>query len=125
MRTREKTLKRARSLRRSMTLPEILLWQELRGRKLKGLFFRRQHPFGPYVLDFYCAGAHLAIEVDGAEAHARPGRPEHDQRRDEYLAQNDIRVLRVAASAVLNDEERPRLLTHIADVAAPSTACAR
>ncbi|MEJ1968138.1 MAG: DUF559 domain-containing protein [Rhizomicrobium sp.] len=59
------TFKRARALRRKMTLPEILLWQQLRGRKLRGLSFRRQHPVGPYILDFFCASAALAIEVDG------------------------------------------------------------
>ena len=59
-----KTIVRARELRRSMSLPEGLLWQELRKRPA-GFKFRRQHPFGPYVLDFFCASMRLAIEVDG------------------------------------------------------------
>jgi very-short-patch-repair endonuclease len=48
-----------------MTLPEVLLWNGLRGGRLEGLRFRRQHPFGPYILDFYCEQAKLAVEVDG------------------------------------------------------------
>jgi very-short-patch-repair endonuclease len=51
-------------LRRALTLPEVLLWQVLRSRP-GGYRFRRQHPAGPYVLDFFCAAAGLCIEVDG------------------------------------------------------------
>ena len=58
---------KARQLRRSMSLPEVLLWRELRKRP-GGLRFRRQHPAGPYVLDFACLDARVALEVDG-EAH--------------------------------------------------------
>ncbi len=47
---------RARKLRRGMTLPEGLLWRELRQRPA-GLKFRRQHPSGAYILDFYCSDA--------------------------------------------------------------------
>jgi len=43
-----------------MTLPEVLLWQDLRAGKLNGLQFRRQHPAGPYILDFFCAAACMA-----------------------------------------------------------------
>ena len=58
------TVKLARKLRSEMSLPEVLLWRELRLRP-GGYKFRRQHPAGPYVLDFYCAALGLAIEVDG------------------------------------------------------------
>jgi ATP-dependent DNA helicase RecQ len=54
---------KARDLRRDMSLPEVQLWQALRGEKLGGLKFRRQHPIAPYVLDFYCATARLCVEV--------------------------------------------------------------
>jgi very-short-patch-repair endonuclease len=54
-----------------MTLPEVLLWQELRGGKLDGLQFRRQHPVGPYILDYFCTAARLAVEVDG-RGHDEP-----------------------------------------------------
>ena len=75
MRAPDRTFQRARHLRRGMSLPEIVLWQALRKLRLGGLRFRRQHPIGPYILDFYCPSARLAIEVDGfahdtvAEAH--------------------------------------------------------
>src|SRR5215472_6034836 len=57
-------LERARQLRRDMTLPERLLWREVRGRAL-GPRFRRQVPIGPYVVDLYCPQAKLVVEVDG------------------------------------------------------------
>ncbi len=53
MRAPDKTFSRARELRRHMSLPEIVLWQALRKGRLAGLRFRRQHPIGPYILDFY------------------------------------------------------------------------
>jgi hypothetical protein len=55
----------AQHLRRELTLPEGLLWRAMKGRKLRGLQFRKQHPMGSYVLDFYCHEARLCIEVDG------------------------------------------------------------
>ena len=58
------TVRRARNLRRAMTLPEILLWQALR-KGSDGLKFRRQHPTGPFILDFFCGDGRLAIEIDG------------------------------------------------------------
>ncbi|MDZ4308027.1 endonuclease domain-containing protein, partial [Allopontixanthobacter sp.] len=58
------TVKRARKLRSEMSLPEVLLWREMRKRPT-GLKFRRQHPAGIYILDFFCAKAKLAIEIDG------------------------------------------------------------
>ena len=95
------TVMRARHLRKKMTLPEVLLWQALRQRPA-GLKFRPQHPAGPYVLDFYCASARLAIEVDG-EAHNRGDRPAKDDVRDRWLARENVRVLRVPATLVLDD----------------------
>ena len=74
----------AKSLRRTMSPPEVRLWQALR-EEPSGRRFRRQHPAGPYVLDFYCAKAKLAIEVDG-ETHARGDQPERDAPRDGHRA---------------------------------------
>ena len=91
---------RARSLRREMALPEILLWSELRGGRLGGLKFRRQHPFGPYVLDFYCAEKRLAVEVYG-RVHETEDHPERDQIRDQRLAERGVTTLRIPASEVL------------------------
>jgi very-short-patch-repair endonuclease len=93
----------ARRLRREMSLPEVLLWEHLRGQKT-GFKFRHQHPIGPYICDFYCAAAKLAIEVDG-EYHGRGDRPFRDADRAQFFELNGYRVLRVAAGEVLRDIE--------------------
>jgi len=85
-----------------MSLPEVLLWNAIKGRRLAGLHFRRQHPIGPYVLDFYCGAACLAVEVDGHHHHVGD-RPERDERRDAWLLAQGIRTLRIPASVVLDD----------------------
>ena len=110
------TFKRARALRRDMTLPEVVLWEALRGSRLEGWRFRRQHPMGPYVLDFYCPSARLAVEVDGA-VHDHPDRIRHDARRDEWLAKQNVRVLRVMAVDVLDDRLLEGVLLMIAQAA--------
>jgi very-short-patch-repair endonuclease len=92
---------KARKLRRNLTLPEGLLWRELR-KKQTGFKFRKQHPAGPFVLDFACLEARLAIEVDG-EAHDRGSRPARDEARDEWLANQGFSTLRIPASDVLKD----------------------
>ena len=95
------TVQNARRLRGEMSLPEVSLWQALRTRPA-GLKFRRQHPAGPYVADFYCFGAKLIVEIDG-EAHSRGDRPVFDQARDTWFEQRGLRVLRIPAHEVLND----------------------
>ena len=94
-----KTVKQARRSRREMSVPEVMLWVRLRLRPA-GIKFRRQHPAGPYVLDFSCSEARLAIEVDGI-SHDMGRRPEQDEARTAWLAANKIGVLRIAASDVL------------------------
>ena len=111
-----KTVRRARQLRRALTLPEVALWAQLRTRP-NGLKFRRQHPAGPYVLDFYCAEARLCVEVDG-EAHSFEQQAARDARRDALLAEHGIETLRIAARDVLR--ELDAVMTHIL-----STAVAR
>jgi len=98
------TVKRARKLRSEMTLPERMLWRRLRQRP-SGLKFRRQHPTGVYVLDFYCAAARLAIEIDGA-AHDNAPAAKSGERRSDFLRSQHIATLRVPARAVLDDVER-------------------
>ena len=93
----------ARKLRREMPLPEVILWHWLRQRP-DGLKFRRQHPTGPYVLDFFCSDARLAIEVDG-EAHSRGDRPSRDAARDEWLEAAGIHTLRIPAVVLLKDAD--------------------
>jgi very-short-patch-repair endonuclease len=104
-----------------MTLPEVILWGDLRGGRLNGLRFRRQHGIGPYVLDFFLPSHRIAVEVDG-QGHGHPDQIRHDQRRDAWLAEQGIVVLRFAATAVLDDDEREGVLETIARAAAPSTA---
>lgn len=84
-----------------MSLPEVLLWQRLR-REPYGLKFRRQHPVLKYVLDFCCARAKLAIEIDG-EAHDRGSHPARDAERDAVLAAHGLTILRIPARDVLAD----------------------
>jgi very-short-patch-repair endonuclease len=98
----EERLSFRRQLRRNMTLPERLLWGQLRGKKLAGLKFRRQHPVGPYVVDFFCAERQLAIELDG-EPHFDGDGPARDRRRDAFLQTERIRVLRFTNPDVLRD----------------------
>ena len=93
------TVERARELRRRMTPPETRLWLCLRGKRLAGLKFRRQHPIGAYILDFYCASAKLAVEVDG-QCHEHPDRIAHDRRRTVWLREQNIRVIRLSAESV-------------------------
>ena len=94
-------VKRARKLRSEMSLPETLLWRELRKRP-DGLKFRRQHPAGIYVIDFFCAAARLAIEVDGF-AHDSIRADKSDAARSHYLRSQHIATLRVPAKVVLEE----------------------
>ena len=91
----------ARKLRKSMSLPENMLWQRLRGSQL-GMKFRRQHPIGPYVADFFCSAARLVIEIDG-EAHNRGEAPQRDSVRDKFMVERGLTVLRISAADVLRD----------------------
>lgn len=99
----QKTLRKARQLRKQMSLPEILLWQQLRKRPM-GFKFRRQQIAGDYILDFFCSAARLVIEVDG-EAHERGDRPMRDGMRDEWLTAQGVRTLRIPAREILVDVE--------------------
>jgi very-short-patch-repair endonuclease len=96
-----KSVKRARRLRREMSLPEVRLWQLLRTSP-GGHRFRRQHPAGPFVLDFFCARANLAIEIDGF-SHDTGDRPMRDEARDAWLRERRIDTLRIPAADVLRD----------------------
>jgi very-short-patch-repair endonuclease len=84
-----------------LSLPEALLWRELKGQP-GGLRFRKQHPIKPCFADFYCAAAKLVIEIDGV-AHDLGDRPARDVERDVFLEAKGYRVLRIPASEVLAD----------------------
>ena len=96
-------VKRARKLRSEMSLPETILWRELRKRP-GGHKFRRQHPAGDYVLDFYCAKARLDIEVDGWVHDSAPAE-ERDRNRSIFLRSQGIATTRIPARRVLEDLE--------------------
>ncbi len=85
-------LAKARHLRRTMTDAEKKLWGLLRSNRT-GAHFRRQAPFGPYIIDFLCIKAKLAIELDGGQHYQEKGLA-HDARRDSYLGQRGLTVLR-------------------------------
>jgi len=87
-----------------MSAPEARLWSRLRERTPDRPSFRRQHPVGPYVLDFYCVKAQLAIEIDG-QSHDMGEHPHHDLRRDAWLREHGITVIRIAAKEVIKVDE--------------------
>jgi very-short-patch-repair endonuclease len=73
------------------------MWARLRERAPGRPVFRRQHPVGPFVLDFFCAKAKLAIEIDGA-SHEFGDRPQRDERRDAWLKEHGITVVHIPAA---------------------------
>ena len=85
-----------------MTPSEIALWRALRANRFNGLRFRRQHPFGHYILDFYCDRAKLAVEVDGG-VHRHNDQMIRDAARDAWVAQRGVRTLRLPARLVLEN----------------------
>jgi very-short-patch-repair endonuclease len=87
-----------RQLRREMTSTERLLWSKLRN-KGSGFKFRRQHPIGPYIVDFYCREAHLVVEVDG-EPHFTEEARAYDMKRDEYMRALGLDILRFTTQDV-------------------------
>jgi very-short-patch-repair endonuclease len=101
LRTPIKQVKRARSLRKTLSLPEVLLWQQLRKRP-GGLKFRKQFPIGRMTVDFACLERRLIIEVDG-EGHNFGDQPRRDAARDASLRREGFRVMRVAARDVFKN----------------------
>lgn len=112
-----KKLALARGLRQKMTPQEKILWAALRGDSLSGLHFRRQQIIAGYVVDFYCASAALAIEIDG-DSHL--GRSEYDSARDRALAELDIRTLRIRNERV--DADVAAVMRMIAECATATVA---
>ncbi len=107
-----KAIEHARELRKKLTPPEARLWTALRKCQLNGLRFRRQHPIGPFIVDFFCPSARLAVEIDGA-SHSLGEGEANDARRDSYLERVGLTVLRIPAAyvrdhldAVLSEIER-------------------
>ncbi len=95
-----KLTERARELRKSGSLPEALLWKEIKGKKLNGLDFDRQKIIGNYIVDFFCASKFLVIEIDDK---THDFKNEYDKKRDEYLKSLNLTVIHIAASDVLKN----------------------
>ena len=93
---------RARRLRKNMTNAERLLWRHLLDRQLAGQKFRRQHPVGPFIVDFACLEKKLVIEVDGCQ-HAE--NLEEDVKRSHYLKERGYGVLRFWNNEVLEENK--------------------
>jgi len=89
----EKKTQRARELRREATEVEARLWSKLRGGRLDGLSFRRQHPAGAYVLDFYCPQLCFSIELDGSQ-HGESDQQLRDDRRSAWLRSRGVTEVR-------------------------------
>jgi len=81
----------ARKLRKEGTLAEVLLWQQIKGRQIKGYKFTRQKPIGNYIVDFYCSRLHLAIEIDGSSHENKLGA---DQKRQKDIEKQGVKFLR-------------------------------
>ncbi|MBU8876115.1 DUF559 domain-containing protein [Reyranella sp. MMS21-HV4-11] len=93
---------RARELRRDGSRAERICWELLRGRRLNGFKFRRQHSIGPYFADFACISLKIVIEIDG-DHHAF--QVETDNRRTAAMEQDGWRVLRFWANQVVENPE--------------------
>ncbi|WP_081716462.1 endonuclease domain-containing protein [Asticcacaulis sp. AC460] len=90
----------AKQMRRQLTTPEYLLWERLKRRDGDGIAFRRQHPKGPYILDFYCHRVRLCVEIDGALHDS-----DQDERRDRWLNTQGIEVYRIHAAEVFGNPD--------------------
>jgi adenine-specific DNA-methyltransferase len=96
--------RRCRELRTNATDAEGLLWHLLRNRHVNSAKFRRQHPVGRYILDFYCVEAKLAIELDGGQ-HSEAAQERKDAARTRALAEQGVNVLRFWNHEVLAETE--------------------
>jgi len=100
----------ARDNRKDPTPAEEAFWKAVRYHGVGGYQFRRQHPVGPFILDFYCAKRKLAVEIDGAIHELQA---EHDQARTEALATLKIQVIRFRNEELLQD--LPGVLDRLAE----------
>ena len=104
---------RTRELRKQMTIEEKILWRQLRNRELFPIPFRRQHPIGPYFIDFYCKKIGVVIELDGSQ-HADKKNLFYDSKRTKFLEAKGLKVIRF-----WNDEIRntlPEVIEYLLDI---------
>ena len=120
-------LERAQRLRANSTPAERRMWSLLRGKRLAGLKFRRQHVVGNYIVDFVCLPARLIIEVDG-DSHGDDEAAIRDARRSEEIERFGYRVIRFWDHYVLNDADggvHEAILDALMDSALPDSEKAR
>lgn len=104
----------ARHLRRTMTVPERLLWEQLRANRLEGIHFRRQQVIAGFIVDFYCHAARLVIEVDGPVHNLQQ---QEDLERERILADHGLRVIRFSNAEIESD--MPEVLRQILQIITP------
>ena len=97
-------VQRSRILRKSSTDAERVSWRMLRSRQVTGAKFRRQHSYGPYILDFYCRELGLAIEVDGGQHYDHIGAAK-DKARTKYLQSRGLRIIRFTNLEALRETQ--------------------
>ncbi|MEQ1718488.1 MAG: endonuclease domain-containing protein [Hyphomicrobium sp.] len=116
----------ARDLRKHETDAEHILWSRLRNRQIDGWKFKRQVPFGRFVLDFYCADARLAVEIDGG-THSTSAEIASDVDRTEFLEANGVRIVRCWNSEVRENIDGILEMIYLAlgQVSAPSPGATR
>ena len=100
----KKFRERRRGLRNKQTKAERILWWHIGDRRLNDNRFFRQYSVGPYILDFYCPKARLAIELDG-ETHLPSEQRMYDSERTKYLEANDVKVIRFWNDEIENNLE--------------------
>jgi len=92
----------AHDLRHHPTRTEMILWEYLRARRMVGLKFRRQHPTGPYIVDFVCLKMNFVIEVDGP---IHEGKEEYDRNRDLWIKSQGFTVMRIKNEELENNRD--------------------
>jgi len=101
----KKHLKQYRKdFRNNATKAEVYLWKALKGKRLDGRKFRRQHSIGNYIVDFYCPSENLIIELDG-EVHMNPINKEYDLKRTNFLASKGFKIIRFENKVVFENIE--------------------
>ena len=93
---------KAQSLRENSTEAEVYLWERLKSNQFQGLEFRRQHPIGIYIVDFYCHQHKLIIELDG-EYHNTQVQIKKDQERTDFLCFQGLKVIRFTNEQALTE----------------------
>src|SRR4051812_17997266 len=101
----DKTFQKASALRKEMTDAEKVLWNFLRRKNVSGYTFRRQHPLGQFIADFYCHKAQLVIEVDGGIHHSE-SQKEYDENRTYLINELGLNVIRFSNDEVLKETEK-------------------